>query len=209
MRRMASALSVIVMTAGMSLVGTAPAQAYVNTGKACNWRTYKSHSTVSVTSKAPKLTHVKQFSMSPGGKRTETKTVTHSTTLRAKVTYNSTMNIGATGLTKVIASASAKVNMGLAASGKHTTTKSVKITDVIVNKTGKNKAYVFFAGQTVVKGKFRYYFCEQSGGQDRRWTVRYVPGKWTSYGVAGQGAVRCGAGSQTSLQKLALKVGCA
>lgn len=198
------------------LIPSAPAQAakdVVNTGKPCQppgaeGGGYKPRYKVVVKSKKPVLTHVQQFSMSPGGKRKETKKVARSTTLRAKVSYNSSAEVGATGLTKVIASASAKVNMSLAASGQHTTTKSKKVTDTIVNRTGKNKAYVFFAGQTRAKGTFRYYYCHKARHPDA-WTIYYRPGKWTSFAVPGEGAVRCGAGSQTALQKRALKVGCA
>lgn len=183
---------------------------WVNTGKACNWQTYKSHYTAAVSSKAPAVTHIQTFGMPPSASHTVTKTVHHSTTLSAAVNYNTSTSVGAEGAAKILVKASAEVHFGLKASGSHTTSTSTTVTDVISNPTSHNANFVFYAGWTKVTGSFRYYFCEEQSSPRHTWHVYYKPGKWRSYGIYGEGAVRCGAGGTlNALQKAALRIGCA
>lgn len=212
MLRIVSVLVGMLTATGVT-VGVAPAAHaaswFVDTGKPCNWRTYKTHDTVAIASKGPVLTHVQTFGMPPSASHTVTKTVEHATTLSATVGYNAKLSISSSGAARIIGKASAEVGFSLKASGSHTTRTSTKVTDTISNRTRHNANFVFYAGYTRVHGRFRHYFCEQTHPYSR-WTVRYSPGKWHSYGVYGDGAVRCGAGGTlNTLQKLALRVGCA
>lgn len=210
MRSLGILLSSLAMAAASSFVAMPSASAstwYVDTHKACNYHKYPTHYTVAVSSRAPALTHIQVYGMPPSASHTVTKSVKYSTTLRASVRSTTSVSIGASGITKVISKASASTSLSLAASGSHTKTTATTVTDTIRNPTGKNAAFVFYAGDTFVKGSFRKYFCEQTHSYSA-WTVRYVPGKWQSYAIYQDGAARCGLSGVTALQKLALKVGC-
>lgn len=177
---------------------------YTDTHKPCNWRTYKDHYSVAVTAQHPVITHVETFGMPPSARHQVTKMVAHSTTLSASATYSESATVEAN---EVFAKASATVGFGLALKGSHTATSSTKVTDTISNNTGKNAAFVFYAGDTQVKGTFRYHFCEQTHAYSA-WTIRYTDGHWKSYGVHGSGAAMCHRSGVTALQKLALSIGC-
>jgi hypothetical protein len=201
-----------VVAVGGSLV-TAPAadasSIYVDTGKPCNYHTYNSHYRVAVSAKNPVITHIRTYSMPPSASHKVTKKVTHATTLRAAARYRSDLSLSASGAARIFASASVSTHISLAARGSHTRTTSVKVTDVIRNPTRHNATFVFYAGDTRAKGSFRYYLCEQKHAYSP-WHVMYAPGHWKSYGVHGDGAVRCGAGTKgvNALGRLALRIGC-
>jgi hypothetical protein len=182
---------------------------YVDTGKPCNYHTYKSHYTVAVSAKNPVLTHIRTFSMPPSASHRVTKTVTHATTLRAAASYKSNLSLSASGAARIFASASVSTHISLAGRGSHTRTTSVRVTDMIRNPTRHNATFVFYAGDTRAAGSYRYYLCEQKHAYSA-WHVMYAPGRWRSYGVHGDGAVRCGAGTRgvNSLGRLALRIGC-
>lgn len=171
----------------------------VKTKKSCKPGKYKPNYKIVSSSFRPMVTHVSTYGIGPGVNRKVTKSSAYSETASSKVTFSSEVSAETGGFAKVIAKASVKVGFGLEKTKTHTSTKSVTVEDYVANNTRKNKQYVFYKGVSFAHGKYRYYRCVfyyvngQSYGYAR---VTYYPGKWQSYGVPGDGALRCGAGTK-------------
>lgn len=198
-------------------VESAPAKAAgvpgeVKTNKSCRPGRYKPSYRIRTAHQAPAITHVKSHGIPPSGSHTTTKTAAFAQRLSANATFKYGTEVGASGVAKVLVKAEAKLNVQLAARGSRTTRKNVKVTEVVSNPTRSNKIFVFYRGYTKATGSFRSYFCKiyylpgQSYGPP---FVTYRLGRWQSFRVPGEGALRGGAGSGgNSLARAALRVGC-
>lgn len=178
--------------------------------KTCSPHKYRTHYKIVRSYRAPAITHIKTVGISPGGSRKVSKTVNFQTRVSAAVNYSSSTSVSAG---KVLAKASAKVNMSLKASGSHTRSGSSTVSDRVVNRTRHNVQYVFYKGVTKANGSFRKYRCQHyymPGQNYGYYKITYTPGRWRSYAIPGEGAVRCGAGTKNlgSLAKAALRLGC-
>jgi hypothetical protein len=212
MRRFVLPALAVALTAALVSMPVA-AQADTKTSTGCNPSKYKSHTKILTASKGPAITHLSTYSIAPGYHRTTKRTASEQLVLSASVTYKSGAHVEVGLPGKILGQAGAKVDLSLAASGKRTTSKSVTVTTYISNTTKKNAQFVFFRGQTKASGTFRKYFCRiyyLSGQNYGPAYVTYRDGKWKSYAIPGNGALRCGAGTSNlgSLSKLALKIGC-
>lgn len=184
----------------------------VKTNKSCRPGRYETRYRITSAHRAPRITQIKAYYLPPSGRRKTTKWASFYVRLKSSVKLNSSTSIGASGVAKVLAKAETEVNMQLKAAGEVTARGSVKVTDWISNPTNQNKKFVFFKGWEHASGGFRQYFCKiyylpgQSYGPA---FVTYRPGKWRSYNISGQGALRCGAGApDNGLGKAALRIGC-
>jgi hypothetical protein len=184
----------------------------VKTNKSCRPGRYNPSYRIRTAHEAPAVTHVRSHGIAPGGSRTVTRTAAFQQRLSANARFKYGSEVGASGVAKVLLKAEAKLNVQLAARGSKTTTNNVTITDVVSNPTNSNKIFVFYRGYTNATGAFRYYFCKiyylpgQNYGPP---FVTYRIGKWSSYRVMGEGALRCGAGSGgNALAAAALRIGC-
>ena len=214
MRRLIiGALSGVLATSASFMVLAPPAQADVKTDKPCQTDRYKTNYRIVTAAKQPRITHLSTYAIGPGGTRTTTKTAAFAKRISAAATFASEASVEASGAAKVMAKASAKVSMSLKAAGSRTSKKSQSITETVSNNTRHNVQYVFYAGVSGANGKFRKYYCKfyyvdgQSYGYAR---VTYKSGKWRSYAIPGEGAVRCGSGTKGlgALAKAAMKLGC-
>lgn len=182
-------------------------------GKACNPKTYSTRYTIVTATKAPAITHLTTYAIGPGVSRTVTKGVEKQTVISAAVTYNSKVSVEASLPAKILVKAGAEVNLTLQASGSHTAKSNSSVTEAVSNKTTRNVQYVFYKGVTKANGQFQkrtcsyYYFPGKNYGYYR---VRVKDGKWRSYAIPGEGAVRCGSGTTGlgTLAKSALRLGC-
>lgn len=184
----------------------------VNTGRQCDYHTYKSHYTVSVGSVIPRLTNLSKYTLPPSGLHTETRWSAFSAKISASVDYSSGASVSASGLTKIIGKASVETNLALHAAGSATYAHRVQVTTSISNPLRQSATFPFYKGASVARGQFRHYYCEQENTRPvRLWKVFYDTGRWVSYGSLSQGAVRCGDSTTRldSVAKLALRIGCA
>ena len=104
--------------------------------------------------------------------------------------------------------------LSLAANGKRTTSKSIKVTEYISNPTKRNQQFVFYKGYTKASGRFVKYVCRIYYLPGQNYGPAFVPttsGTWRSFAVPGEGAIRCGAGTTNlgALARAALRIGCA
>jgi hypothetical protein len=184
----------------------------VKTGTSCRPGRYAANYRITSAAQAPAVTHVSSYGISPGGSRKITKTSEFALQLKATASYEGSGTIGVSGVAKVLAKAEVTVKSSLAIEGSVTTRKNVSVTDTVSNPTGVNKIFVFYRGYTKVAGAFRYYFCKiyyLPGQNYGPAFVTYRTGKWRSYRVKGEGALRCGAGSDgNALAAAALRLGC-
>lgn len=184
----------------------------VKTNKGCRPGRYKTRYKIRAAHEAPVVTHIRNKGIPPSGmhKVSRTAIFEEQISANAKIKYGS--QLGVSGVAKVLVKAEAKLDVQLAAAGSRTTKKNVTITDWVKNPTSSNKVFVFYRGFTKASGAFRQYFCKiyylpgQSYGPA---FVTYRTGKWSSYRVMGDGALRCGAGGAgNALAAAALRVGC-
>ncbi len=202
------------LTSALLVAAPGVARADGKTATSCNPSTYKTHYRVTVSTKAPAITHLSTFSFAPGYRRTTERTASKQQVLSAAVRYSSSASVEAGLPGKILASASAQTKMSLAANGKRTTTSNVKITDYISNPTRHNAQFVFYKGQTKATGSFVKYACRIYYLPGQNYGPAFVTttsGTWRSFAVPGEGALRCGAGTTNlgALARAALRVGCA
>ena len=207
------AATALALAASFTVLPSTAADASVKTGTSCYYSKYHPHYTITSATKAPKITHIRTYSMPPSSSHSVTKSASYYQRLSASVGYSSGASISASGISRVLGEASAKVNMTLKAAGARTSTTSVSVTDTIANHTGHNVQFVFYKGWTKAWGSFRHYYCRQyyvSGQNYGPWFVTYDAGSWRSFNIPGSGAVSCAAGTRYlgALARAAYHLGC-
>lgn len=211
-RTLATALATSAMVI-VPLTVTAPAEADVKTDRACKVGEYKTNYRITSSYRAPAITHIKTWGVGPGGTRTVTREVAFNQQISAAVKYTSGGSVEAGLPGKILGKAEAHMSLELAANGSRTKSGTSTVTDTVSNKTNRNVQYVFYKGVTKANGSFRKYYCKfyyLPGVNYGYARVTYKPGKWRSYAIPGEGAVRCGAGTSGlgALARAALKLGC-
>ncbi|MGN6253230.1 MAG: hypothetical protein ACTHNS_15605 [Marmoricola sp.] len=210
-------IRILLITLALAVTGVATSApsasasgSLVDTGRACNYRTYRDHTTVRVSSTRPVITHLRTKTLPPGGRESSVRTSKATTTLGARVRYNASISVSASLAARILAKASAKTDVTLAARGSRTTSRAVTIRESIRNGTRHNATYVYFRAHTVVSGSFRSYSCYEvhRNGESKQWHVKYAPGHYSSFSASHSGAPRCGTPGGNSAARLALRYGC-
>ncbi|MBA2700043.1 MAG: hypothetical protein H0U61_14990 [Nocardioidaceae bacterium] len=143
------------------------------------------------------LTHLEGFSMPPTSSHKVTRSTKKQTVVRAgvKISGGASAEVG----NKIISKAEVHMNMELKASGAHTSTTSLRITDRIANKTRHNATFAFYSGVTRAAGRWKLSYCGSKYDSHGNYLGTYVfwrYGRWSSYQFSDSGAVRCGAGTK-------------
>ncbi len=95
--------------------------------------------------------------MPPSSSHKVTKSTEKQTVVRAgvRISGGASTSVGNT----IIGKAEAHMDMELKASGSHTTTTAIQVTDRIANKTGHNATYAFYSGVTKAYGAWKASYC--------------------------------------------------
>lgn len=162
-----------------------------------------SHHLASVHS-AALVTHSTQVVIAPHGTHSQSRTATSVASVMSKTSTPGSASGSANWLW---ASVSVHVQRSVAKAGKHTSTKSVKITDTVTNRSGHNRAYVVYKGVTRYSGRYCTTNCK-STTSSRIGTVTRRYGSYVTWSGAGEGIAWRGGGAPTALVMAALKGHC-
>lgn len=190
-----------------------PPRGAVRTSKPCRIGRYHAHPKLVTARSRPAVTHLSTYGMGPSVSHQVTRTARYQETVHSGWHFAGSADVSTSGLARLIAKVDIHFDGAYRKTTGHTTTRSVSVTDTIVNRTGHNVQYVFYSGVTHAYGRDRWYFCEQyyvNGQNYGPVLVTYYPGKWTTYTAPGSGALRCGAGRRGlgALARRALDMGC-
>lgn len=195
----------LVMVIG-PFAGSASADGF--TDRSCHGPSYVKKNRLVSTHRKVVLTHLRGFSIPPTSSHRVTKRTRKQTVVRAgaRISGGASTQVG----NKIISKAEVRMNLVLRASGAHTSTKAVKVTDRIANRSRRNATFAFYSGVTKAFGTWKSYSCATKPGTGGSTYVYVRKGRWSSFEFADSGAVRCGAGTRniSATAKAALRRVC-
>jgi hypothetical protein len=196
---------VVVAAIACAAVGAVPGAALASsrhyTPQACSVYSYIGVKKVTSFHAKATVTHASEIDIGPGVNEKITRTAKTVNVIKASASKSGGASASAGWLWGKV---SAHFNVKVAHSGSHTTSRSVKVTDSVRNRSNHNEAFIAFDGITRYHGKYSTTICAHADKSGHGHTKLRV-GAWTTYGgTPGSGIIECGKGGTTAMEQAAL-----
>lgn len=154
------------------------------------------------------VAYAKSVVLSPGETRGTVRNVRKDMQLSAYLRLSSGVELGAKGLSKLLAKAEARFDSEFVGFAKVYRSETTTVRRRLHNPTSSNKEFIAYKATRDYGGKYKDYFCQKHPVMEHpEWTLR-SRGTWRTHEALEVGTIRCGAGTPTAITEVVARRHC-
>lgn len=154
------------------------------------------------------VAYARSVVLEPGGVKRVIRNVRKDMDLRASFNVSSGGEVGAKGLSKLLAKAELRFSAEFVGFAKVYTSRTTTVKQRIKNTASTNKQFIAFKATREYGGKYKDFFCTQHPVMTHpEWVLR-SRGTWRTHKALESGTIRCGAGTPTEITEVVARRHC-
>ncbi|PWN04528.1 hypothetical protein DJ010_02540 [Nocardioides silvaticus] len=146
-----------------------------------------------------KVAYARSVVLEPGGVKRVIRNVRKDMDLRATINTSAGGELGAKGLSKLLAKAEIRFSAEFVGFAKVYTSRTTTVKQRIKNTASTNKEFIAFKATREYGGKYKDFFCTKHPVMRHPEWVLYSNGTWRTHKALESGTIRCGAGTPTEI----------